>query len=201
MLIMIGLVMVVFQLLTVGMTVVYMRRKFRWLEQVKRKHASVHAMLLYLESSLAHMNALEMVHLLNMQPTLTSEIEHVLHALWQEVERTLARCLASTAGDGSKFSILSVQGGFDLYREIQDRFLTHSNAGDKAFAEHFFNTSRQEMGSRLKQLLESTKALGDRSSLAELESDDSLEYSWVLYPTVGLIFSIAAFLGVYVVYA
>jgi hypothetical protein len=200
-LLLIGLVMVVFQLVTIGMAVIYMHKKYRWLEWVKSKHATSNALLVYLDGSLSQMKALERCHLLNIQSPLTTEIENLVQSLWVEIGKALGQCQDSAKEEGSKFSMLSVQGGFDLYREMQERFLTHSNAGDKAFAEHLLNSSGQEIYNNLKLLLETARSLDSHLALTQLEADDSMSYAWIAYPTVALIFSVAAFLAVYALYA
>ena len=196
-----GLCVVVFQLATASLTVFYMRRRYRRLEQLKRRHGDSRAALMGLEQHLSQMRTLERFHWLSEQGSLTLEVEHRMQSLWVAIRTAVDACLEAMPKDGSRFPMLSVQGGFDVYWEMQQRFLAHSNAGDKGLAEHLLLTHGQEVGHSLEHLLKTTQTLHARFALAELAGDYAAPFAWLAYPTMALVLSAAAFLGLYAFYA
>ncbi len=201
MLLVLGVFVVLFQLATVSLTVAYMGKRYRRLEQLKRGHGDARTVLVGLEQHLSHMRTLERVHWLSTQRSLTAEVEHRMQSLWTAIRAAMGGALEAMPQDGSKVPMLSVQGGFDVYWDMQQRFLAHSNAGEKGLAEHVLLTQGHELGRSLEQLLKTTQTLHARFALAELEDDAASAHAWLAYPALALVLSAAAFLGLYAFYA
>lgn len=195
-----GVFVVLLQLATTCLTVFYMRRRYRRLEQLKRRHGDSRVALMGLEQHFSQMKTLERVHWMSDQLSLSVYVEHRMQSLWVAIRTSVDACLEAMPKDGSRFPMLSVQGGFDVYWEMQQRFLAHSNAGDKGLAEHLLRTHGQEVGHSLEQLLTTTQTLHARFALAELEGDDAAPFAWLAYPMMALVLSAAALLGLYAFY-
>lgn len=157
------------------------KRKYRKVGALKEKYNASNELMTYLDESITHLRTLEKIHLLNVNPHVSVEIDFLLNMRWAAIQAKLSKCLALTYGGKHRYVILSVQGGFDLYRQVQNDVLMHSSQGDKYAAQKLLNCQGQELSENIRKLLEGGKRSSAESFGVELKSAAQHDFTRMVY--------------------
>lgn len=196
--ILLGCVVLLIQFLSFYMTIFFVSRRYKKLNVVRKKYQYTREVMSYLDESIAYIKTLEKVHLLNVNPQLSTEVERLFGARWEAIHGKFYQSLALGCGDRHKFSILSVRGGFDLYRQMQREFLEHSNRGQKVIAQQLLSSRGEELLISLHHLLEASRKCGAESLRAELRAAIKRDRVRVVYPSLAAIVALSVFFGKHV---
>lgn len=193
-----GGVAILIQLLSFYMTAFFIRRRSKRLDVVRKKYQYTNEMMTFLDESITHIKMLETVHLLNVNPQLSIEVERLLVSRWDAIHGKFHQCLALGYGDRVKFAILSVRGAFDLYHQTQQEFLGHSSRGQKVIAQELLSGQGEEILLSLRHLLEAARKCGAESLRSELRIAVKRDRVRAVYPSLAAIVALAVFFGKHV---
>jgi hypothetical protein len=173
------------------------RKRYLELEGQIKKFVASQGVFLGLEASLSQLHALEKIHLLNVHQKLAHEVEELLGALWIDIETALKQFAPSNYVGEQSFSVLTVLGGFELYKKMQLDFIGHSNAGEKSFAQHMLNFQGRDLRESLDSVLKSGRESSFKHLFSKYKVYGVLDFAWAVYPVILILLSFATFFGVY----
>lgn len=175
----------------------HIRKRYQGLEMQIKKYGVSNRLFIGLEAALFQLHVLEKIHLLNVHQKLAHEVEELLGALWIDIEKILGQFASVNYVGKQNFSVLSVRGGFDLYKQMQNDFIRHSKLGEKAFAQHMLNSQGRDLREGLERVLKSGRENNFKYLFEEYKVNGALSFVWTVYPVFLILLSFATFVGMY----
>lgn len=189
------LLAVVMQFAAILAAIFYMRKRHLGLRSLMGSYMLSSRQFARLEASLPMLQALERVHLASAYLHAAQEVEVQLSAQWADIQDALKQLEPVHSAGKVNFSVLSARGAFELYGQMQGKFLHHSRQGEKALAQHILQSQGQDLRISLDTILKSGAEAGSQRFLAGYGLQCDMDFAWMVYPPVLIFLSFATFLG------